>query len=197
MQGWVEKESECVGPWRQRFLVLHEDSCQLCTYPNSYQLSQSPPVPSESIMLTDETLVVTVAEASHCNNPKRYREFVFTVHSESMDLRFSCASAALRDRWVEIISKVALARTRAQHAPGHEEAPKSVEYIALVAGGLVNLAADEIAQRLGLPTGDVSRVTEPPAADQWSPSALQLGQGSVFPGGAGVAKLRFVRAALQ
>ena len=192
MEGWVEKSSDS-GPWRQRFLVLHEDACELCTYPHAYLLSQSPPVPSERIALTDQTLIVTAASADRCDsNPKRYREFVFVVQSDGCDIRFSCGSVATRDRWVELISKAALARSRAQHAVlGRDEAPAPVEYIALVAGGLASLAADDIALRLGLPRAEVESVPEPPEADQWSPAALQLGQRSVFPGGAGVAKLRF------
>mgnify|MGYP006249559469 FL=1 len=51
-EGWVEKATDPVGPWRQRFLVLHEDSSELCTYPHAYQLSASPPLPSECIELT-------------------------------------------------------------------------------------------------------------------------------------------------
>ena len=191
MQGWVERASDPDGPWRQRFLVLHEDSSELCTHPHAYQLSASPPAPSERIALTEQTLVVT--EAGRCDQPKRHREFIFVVHSSGADHRFACASAAARDSWVELISKAVLARSRAQHAEGvgAGEAQAPVEYIALVAGGLASLAADDIATRLGLPRAEVEAVPEPPAAEQWAPSAVQRGQYSVFPGAAGLAKLRF------
>ena len=193
-EGWVEKATDPVGPWRQRFLVLHEDSSELCTHPHAYQLSASPPLPSERIELTEQTLVVAASpEAGQCDQPKRHREFVFHVRSSGADHRFACASAAARDSWVELISKAVLARSRAQHAEGvgAGEAQAPVEYIALVAGGLASLAADDIAARLGLPRAEVEPVPEPPAAEQWAPSAVQRGQYSVFPGAAGLAKLRF------
>ena len=118
MEGWVEKASEPGGPWRQRFLVLHEDSSELCTHPHAYQLSASLPVPSERIALTEQTLVTAAPEAGRCDQPKRHREFVFVVHSSGADHRFACASAGARDSWVELISKAVLARSRAQHAEG-------------------------------------------------------------------------------
>ena len=163
MEGWVEKASEPGGPWRQRFLVLHEDSSELCTHPHAYQLSASLPVPSERIALTEQTLVTAAPEAGRCDQPKRHREFVFVVHSSGADHRFACASAGARDSWVELISKAVLARSRAQHAEGvgAGEAQAPVEYIALVAGGLASLAADDIATRLGLPRAEVEANPNP------------------------------------
>lgn len=66
-----------------------------------------------------------------------------------------------------------------------------IEYVALVAAGLDELAAREIERRLGLQANAVTPVPPPPPEDQWSSSALQTGVTSIFPGGAGVAKLRF------
>eukprot|EP00964_Phaeocystis_antarctica_P122457 scaffold86130_cov52-Phaeocystis_antarctica.AAC.4 len=216
MEGWVEMASEPAGPWRQRFLVLHAESSELRAHPHAYLLSSSPPVPSERIALTEQTRVAagTAATASHaleagrCDAPpkRQHREFTFVVHDHGgADHRFACASATARDSWLGLISKavLTLTRSRAQHAEGSSlgsaagEAQAPVEYLALVAGGLASLAADDIATRLGLPRDEVKpvpeppaaiamvrAVPEPPAAEQWAPSAVQRGQYSVLPGAA-------------
>ena len=65
----------------------------------------------------------------------------------------------------------------------------SVDYVALCAAGLHDLCVEEIERTCGLAAGSTQAIAVPPAADQWAsnaPTGLR-----VFPGLAGVAKLRF------
>ena len=61
------------------------------------------------------------------------------------------------------------------------------EYVALVLAGLEYVAVHEIVERFGLQTADVQVIGRPPPTDQWAPD----GSDTVFPGHAGVGKLRF------
>ncbi|KAL1523289.1 hypothetical protein AB1Y20_018631 [Prymnesium parvum] len=69
-------------------------------------------------------------------------------------------------------------------AEGAHEAPRGVELLALVAAGLDHLACEEIQHKLS--PLECAAVGQPSAAEQWAPD----GHPTVFPGTAGVAKLR-------
>ena len=62
------------------------------------------------------------------------------------------------------------------------------DYVALVVAGLETVAIAELATRFGIQEASVVAVAQPPPSDQW---ASDQRQGSVFPGTAGMAKLRF------
>lgn len=63
------------------------------------------------------------------------------------------------------------------------------QYVAFAAGGQVeDIAARELEWTFGLRCGSVQSVALPPLSDQWAPDLRER----VFPGEAGVAKLRFV-----
>jgi hypothetical protein len=154
MEGWVEKESRHIGSWRQRYLVLHEDSNELCTYSHAALLSQSAPIPSERILLASMTIVQSAGMQA--------REYVFVVRTGGRDFRFSCGSASARDRWVEVMqskTRTALPELGTQSTagsmtplasleaagsgaagPSRPQTPEPVEYIAVVAGGRADMA---------------------------------------------------------
>jgi hypothetical protein len=72
--------------------------------------------------------------------------------------------------------------------PARDEADAVQQYVAFAAGGqLEDIAAREIEWTFGLRCGDVQAVALPPLSDQWAPDIKER----VFPGEAGVAKLRF------
>ena len=219
MEGWVHKESRHLSQWRPRYLILSTTKdgglyrCELCTYPKTSLLAGSAPKPSERIPLTAFASVEPDAAPS--------RPHSFIVRLAGREFRFSCESADARDGWVEAIGRLKpqlspgeaddVAAARFEGAAGsrrlstasmradddYEIAAESlrsvepIEYLALVAAGLDELAAREIERRLGLPADAVTPVPPPPPEDQWSSSALKTGVTSIFPGGAGVAKLRF------
>ena len=109
----------------------------------------------------------------------------FLVTNKLVKINVGGKSRLFRQRDGETLLEFELRIVAAVEAPKSPvRDTKTIDLLVLVAAGLAEIAAADIDRVLG--PVECAQVANPPPADQWAPD----GCGSVFPGSAGVTKLR-------